>query len=101
MHRSRLRACKGGHISLDEFVSGSILANLDIVDPDCPGTKILHGGHVVRDEQDGTPTAAEIFHGIQALLLKARIADGQYFVNDQDVRIEVGRHSKSEPEAHA
>ena len=47
------------------------------------------GGEVVTDKQHRTAAARDLRHPVQAARLEFRIADGQHFVNDQDLGIEM------------
>ena len=61
----------------------------------------LHGVAVVADEQQGR---AVVEHALDALVageLKARVADGQRFVEDEDLRLDRRRHGEGEAHVHA
>src|SRR5580704_793170 len=78
--RRLLGVSKRRHIRLDDIARGTVLANASAVDPYAASAKILDGRHVVRNEENRTATTAHVFHGVEALLLEAGVADGQDFV---------------------
>ena len=55
----------------------------------------------MADEQHGAPAAGDVLHLAEALLLKARVADGQHLVDDQDLRVEMRRHGEGQAHVHA
>ena len=60
-----------------------------------------HRGEVVADEQHGAPLALpHLAHLPQALVLERLIADGQHFVHQQDVGVEMRRDGEGEPHRH-
>src|SRR5260370_143813 len=69
--------------------------------PDRPLAGLRAGRNVVRYEDYGPATDAQIAHGSQALLLKGGVANGQYLINEEHVGTEVGGHGETKPHAHA
>src|SRR5579871_1589682 len=74
--RTRLRIGECRHIRFDYLPRRSVFTDFAGINPDGARAKIFNCRHVVGDEQDGAPAAAESFHGRQAFLLKGRVADG-------------------------
>src|SRR6516165_6160547 len=52
-------------------------------------------------EQHRPPVGCHLAHLPQTLLLKLRIANGQDFIDDKDLRLQMRGHRKSEPNIHA
>src|SRR5207244_2776305 len=77
-------------------------AHAAALEPQGTRTHELDRREVVRDEHDRRPAlVAELQHAPQRAILKSSIADGQYFVDQQHVRIDVHRHGKSQARVHA
>src|SRR5579884_4359385 len=55
----------------------------------------------MRDKKHCPPAFAQVLHEAKALLLKDCIANSQYFIDDQDVGIQVGSNRKPESQAHS
>ena len=64
-------------------------------------TEALHGGHVVRHEEDGLSLLAHAKERVEALLLEGRIAHGQDLVHQKDVGVHVDHHREGQPHVHA
>ncbi len=64
-------------------------------------TQLLDDLHVVTDQQHRPPSLGDAVHGPQALLLEGGVAHGQYLVDQQNLRLEMGRDGKGQPHAHA
>src|SRR5262249_12892122 len=56
---------------------------------------------VVADEQYGESLSGNALHLLQTLLLERRIPDGQHFVQDEDLRLQMGRHREGQTDVHA
>jgi hypothetical protein len=54
----------------------------------------------VRDENDCHTIALELLHATDAFLLECHVSDGQHFVDDQHLRVEVCRNRKPQPGVH-
>src|SRR5262245_22715266 len=89
------------HVGLDDVLGAAVHLDLAPVDPDAPGAEILHGGQVVRYEEHRAPALAQALHGLDALLLEARVAHRQHLVDDEHVGLQVSGHGESQPQAHA
>ena len=55
----------------------------------------------VRHEQDRLAAALELGELVQALVGEALVADGEHFVDEEHVRIDVNRDGEAEPHVHA
>ena len=55
----------------------------------------------MRNKKDRPAAATEPIHGVEAFALKARVADSQNLINDEDIRIEMGGYGKAQAQAHA
>ena len=55
----------------------------------------------VGDEQDGLAAALELRELVEALVREALVADGEHFVHQQHVGIDVNRHREAEAHVHA
>src|SRR4051794_23045528 len=55
----------------------------------------------MADKQHRATTGAHVAHLAKAFLLKARIANGEDFVDKQNFALQIGRNSKREPQVHA
>ena len=52
------------------------------------------------DEEDGAAVTDDLVHLAQATLLEFHIADGENFIDNEDLGLKVGRHGKSQPDVH-
>src|SRR6185503_213909 len=59
-----------------------------------------NSSEAVRHQQNRSSGPTHVIHLTEALLLKVRVADRQYFINDQDFRIQMRVHSESKPQIH-
>ena len=88
----------GRPVAGEHLLDRPFLLDDSVVQPDAPPTHGLHRGEVVRHEHEGGPLCQHRAHPVEALLLEPGIADGQYFVYEQDVRLE--ERGDGEPQAH-
>jgi len=56
---------------------------------------------VVRDEKQRDSPGDELVDHPGAFELESRVPDGERLIDDQDVRVDVGGHRKSQPQHHA
>ena len=63
--------------------------------------ELLHQTQIVRDEEHGDFALAQFFEFADAAVGEDGIADGQRFVNDQNVRIDMDCGGKCQPHIHA
>ena len=64
-------------------------------------TQLAYRLQLVADEQDRAAVAADVAHLAEALLLERGVADGEHFVDDQDLGLEVRGHRERQPHVHA
>ena len=55
----------------------------------------------MRHEQDRLAAALELRELVEALVREALVADGEHFVDEQHVGIDVNRDRETEPHVHA
>jgi hypothetical protein len=79
----------------------ALLCHPPAVDHHHPAAQLLDAGQVVADEEDRSTFACHVAHSAQALLLEGRVADGEHLVDQQDLWLEVRRHSKCQAKVHA
>jgi hypothetical protein len=49
-------------------------------------------GEIVRDEHDGFPNLPQSFHSLETPSLKRYVANGQNFVKEHDIGVQVHRY---------
>ena len=59
--------------------------NLPAFKPECPLAERPDGGIVMRNEKQRSPLIAKAAHEAQAFLLERGVADGEDFIDDQNV----------------
>ena len=62
--------------------------------------EVLHGGQLVADKQHRAAAAGDLAHLAEAFLLELGVTNGQDFVDNQDLWIEVRCDCKCEPDVH-
>src|SRR3990172_7829355 len=98
---SLLGVREGSHVGSDDRFSRAVFPNPAVIDPDRATTKILYGGHIMRDKKHGAAAAVEVAHLLKALLLKPRVAHGQDLIYKQDIRLQVCRDGEAQTKTHA
>ncbi len=63
--------------------------------------RAVNGGEIMRNEDHGTTVFAQFCNPFKAFRLKGRIADGEDFVQQEDIRIEVCSNGKTQADKHA
>ena len=86
----------GNHLSRP-----AITNDLPAVDPDRAIAELSDRREGVGDEEHGSPRVAELLHTSETAPLKFSVADGEHLVDEQDLRLEVGRHGEGEADVHA
>ena len=72
------------------------------VEPERFVAEAFDQGERVRDEQHRLAAAAEVAELVEALVGEALVADGQHFIDQQDVRVDVNGDGKArETHVHA
>ena len=66
-----------------------------------PLAEVCDDGKAVRNDQDRFPLATGCPHFPHAFLLKGGVSNSQNFIHDQDFRLKMGRHGKSQPNIHS
>ena len=79
----------------------SIREQVPLRDHQAARAKRFNGCHIVADKNDGPATRADVTHFSQAAFLKGRIAHGQNFIDEQDLRLEKSGHRKSQAKIHS
>src|SRR5262249_11227780 len=106
-------ASAGGVVDLDGAVAGDATDvfgyhavdgtgddDFSVAPQNAPRAEARDSGHVVADEQDGTPARSHALHLAQALLLERRVSHGQHFVDHQDLRAQVSCDRERQPYIH-
>ena len=96
-----LRAGHGPKIVLDDVRGRPVTLDAAIFQAKDAATNLADARHIVADENHGPPMVRHFLHFPQALLLKAAVSHRQDFVDDQNIRLEVGGHGESQPHIHA
>src|SRR5260370_26397955 len=63
-------------------------------------TRVRASSHIVRHEQYSPSAAADLAHLSQTFFLERKIANGENFIDHQDLRIEMCGHSECQPHIH-
>ena len=71
-----------------------------MVEPDRPITEVTNAAGVVRDEHEGPVLISELDELLHALLLKGDLADGEDLVDQEELRVDVDRDRKRQPDVH-
>ncbi len=75
--------------------------HLTVIQPDRLFTDRLDRPQVVGNQQQSATASAELLDGIHALVLERCIANSQYFVHQQQIRLRVNRHGEAQTNIHA
>src|SRR5262252_1514625 len=84
----------------DRFSGTAVELDGAALDEDRPGAEVDDRGQVVRDEDQRHAAPEQLAHPRDAALLEADVADAEYFVDQQDVGIEMRGDGKAEPRVH-
>ena len=79
----------------------AVLLDLAAVEPDHSVTELVDRLHVVGDEDNRPPGAAEVLHPAKAALLELGVADREHLVDEEDLGLQMGGDREREPHAHA
>src|SRR6185369_9063172 len=71
-----------------------------LLDDKCLLADASHGRHVVSNEQNRSTLDSDVAHLLETLLLKLSIANRQYFINEQHLRLQMCCDAKREPDVH-
>ena len=75
--------------------------HLSVIEQQNAIAQILDGTQVVRNEHNGFARALQLRHPVDAFRLKICIANGENFVEQKNVGLEVRRDCKSQPQIHS
>src|SRR4029079_1222701 len=81
-------------VGADDVRGGSAHRYRSLPQPNRALTEAADSTHVVTDDDDGPPLPAHVAHLAETLLLECGIADGQYLVHQQDLRLQMRRHGE-------
>src|SRR5215467_10515705 len=84
-----------------DFTRWAIRDNLPALHQQHAITQRLHGVQVMRDEDDRPTCPSQRAHSIKALLLEAQVADSQHFVQEQNLRLQMGNDRKPQSDVHS
>src|SRR4029079_5964165 len=88
-------------ISLDHLVSTADLEHAALLEEQAAVAELRDCAQIVRHEDDGGAAADHRAHLLGAFALEDVIADAQYLVDYQNVRLDVGGDRESEARVHA
>ncbi len=98
---ARIAAGHGGFVGADDFVGGTVLADLAVVDPDYAVAEAADLVELVGDEDDGAAGAGDVAHFAKAFFLEIYIAHRQDLVDEEDFGFEVGGYGEGQADVHA
>src|SRR5262249_8463772 len=96
-----LSASHGGFVGGDNLVSGAVLADVAVVDPDDAIAEAANLVELMGDEDDSAASACDVAHFAEALFLEIYIAYGQNLVDEKDFGFEMGGDCEREADIHA
>src|SRR5262249_54495870 len=88
-------------VANDRVVRRPVELDATVAQQDRSVAQALHGRGVVRDEHDRPAALLELEDLAEALALELLVADGEYLVEQEDVRVDVRRDCEAEPHVHA
>ena len=89
-----------GEVGADDALGVAGALDAAGVEPQRLVAETLDHAERMRDEQDRLAAALELTELVEALVREAFVADGEHFVHQQDLRIDVDRHGEAEPHVH-
>ena len=90
-----------GDVGADHALRIALGALLSFVQPDRLVAEALDQAERVRDQQDGLAAPLELAELVEALVREPFVADGEHFVDEQHLRVDVNRHREAQPHVHA
>ena len=84
----------------DDVVRRPLAGDLPVLQEKRSVAKLEDRVQVVRDEQNRPAGLAEALHAAERPPLEVGVADGEHFVHDHDVGLEVGGYGEGEPNEH-
>ena len=91
----------GRQIGVDDALRIAVRAGAAVVEPERLVAEALDDAERVGDEEDGLAAASELGELVEALVREALVADGEHFVDQQQVGIDVNGDGKPQPHVHA
>jgi hypothetical protein len=88
-------------VGLEHVLDRPIHDELAVVEPDRAGAQGLQRTEGVGDAENGAALIANFVDFVHALGLELLIADGEYFVDDQNLGLKVYGDTEGEAEHHA
>src|SRR5882762_6629840 len=96
----RLWTCQQFVVAADDARRFSFLDQLPLMNQQQPTAKTEHSAHVVRHHKNGLARISKLSNAIKTLFSKSAVSDAQYFVDDQNVRINLGCNRESQTHIH-
>ena len=88
-------------VGVDDALRVALQPREAAVEPERLVAEPRHEIQRVRDQQHRPAATAELSELVEALVRKGFVADGQHFVDEQDVGIDMNGHGEPEPHVHA
>jgi hypothetical protein len=90
-----------GLVGLDDLVGGSVELDGALVEPDGPVAEGFGLVWEVADEEEGGAALFEALDFLEAFPLEVSVADGEGFINDEDIGLGVDGDAEAEAQEHA
>jgi len=87
-------------VGLEHFIHGTVHDELAMIEPERAGAKTLQRAEGVGDAEDGAALIADFENLVDAFGLELLVADGEDFINDENLRIEIDGDGEGEAEHH-
>jgi len=84
----------------DDFSARPVAFDASVLEQDRPVAELSDRLHLVRDEDHRAPGLAQVLHAPQAPFLELGVADREHFVDQKDLRLEMGRDGERETDVH-
>src|SRR6266566_1797602 len=91
----------GGFVGRSDLVSRAVLADVTRVDPEDALAEAANLIELMGDEDDGATGAGNVPHLAQAFFLEIDVAYGENFVDEEDLRLEVGSDGEGQADVHS
>ena len=90
-----LRTCQHRLVAADDVGRLSVLDKLPMVNLEQTTAKTAHDIHIVRNHKNRLARISKLPDAIKTLFSKSPVSDTQYFVDNQNVRINLGGNRES------
>ncbi len=87
-------------VTRNDFVGGAEHFHAAVLEPHGDLAHPSHVRHSMTDQNRGVSFIDNLFHAIEAFLLEHRISYRQHFVENDNLRIQVGRDRKGQSNIH-